>query len=170
MNLKNKKGVTMMILVVTIIIMSILFSVTVSTSVRLLKNSQRKKMKTMLFMVKSRAEILLDDYLFENDGKDLATIMITDIQKTLGGIYITDVSDLRDVGYEFDSEDIPPRNHVIYCAWEEKDLQKQGIDTKNLAKGDRIIVRYDVAGNSVDVASTKGFASGGVSIHSLTDF
>ena len=73
MNIKNNKGVTITVLVLTIIIMLILFGITFSSATDLLRNSQKNKMKTMLYMVQSRAQILLDDFLFENDGGDEAT-------------------------------------------------------------------------------------------------
>ena len=59
MNIKNRKGVTLTVLVITIIVMMILTSITITTGTELLRNSQKNKMKTMLYMVRSRAEILL---------------------------------------------------------------------------------------------------------------
>ena len=170
MDIKNKKGITLAALVITLIVMAVLFSITFSTSVKLLKNSQKKKMKTMLYMVKSRAEILLDEYLFENDGKELSTIPNSEIESALGGKYVLVVQDLQKVGYEMESTAIPDRGYVIYCAWDEAELKRQGIDTKNLAVGDVIIIKYNVLEESVDVASTKGFSNAGVSIHSLKNF
>ena len=101
MNIKNRKGITVAVLVITFLVMAALFSITFTTSMRLLKTSQKKKMKTMLYMVKSRAEILLDEYLFENEGKDLSEVMITDIQVSVPGT--TGV--IRD---------------IVPCAWNEK--------------------------------------------------
>ena len=170
MNIKNRKGITVAVLVITLLVMATLFSITFTTSMRLLKTSQKKKMKTMLYMVKSRAEILLDEYLFENEGKDLSEVMITDIQDALGGIYITNVEELQRVGYEIGSYNVPSREYMIYCAWEEDELKNQGIDTKNLADGDTIIIQYNILEETVDVASRKGFSSAGVSIHALRDF
>lgn len=170
MDIKNKKGITVAVLVITFLVMAALFSITFSTSMRLLKTSQRKKMKTMLYMVKSRAEILLDEYLFENEGKDLSEIMITDIQNSLGGIYILNVEELQRVGYEIGSQEVPSREYIIYCAWEEDELKRQGIDTKNLADGDTIIIQYNLLEETVDVASRKGFSSSGISMHRLREF
>ena len=169
MNIKNKKGVTLTILVITIIVMMILTSITITTGTELLRNSQKNKMKTMLYMVRSRAEILLEEYLFNNDGKELNNISKDDIEKDLAGTYITDVNDLKKVGYDIDLG-IPDKDKKIYCSWDESVLKSQGIDTKNLAQGDTIIVEYDVENNEVDVASSKGYSEGGVSIHFLSDF
>lgn len=167
MNIKNKSGVTITVLVITIIVMMIIFGITYSTSLDLLKNSQRNKMKTMLYMVQSRAEILLDSFMFENDGKTTEEILaLSDatVQNSLGGTRITDVTRLSGVGLS------TMKTGAIYCSWNESVLQGQGIDTKNLAKGDTIVIEYDIANNTVDAASTKGFSKDGVNIHFLKDF
>lgn len=171
MNIKNNIGVTLTILVVTIVVMLILFGVTFSTATDLLKNSQKNKMKTMLYMVQSRAEILLDDYLFDNDGKDLSTISDSDIQKALGGTYMRSLTDIQSVGFGTTFTELPSKDTIIYCSWNESVLKSQGIDTKNLANGDTIVIQYNVATDEVDVASKKGFSDGdGNAIHALSDF
>lgn len=172
MNIKNNKGVTLTILIITIIIMMILFGITFSTGTSLLKNSQKDKMKSMLYMVQSRAEILLDEYLFEHDNGngDLTSVEVEkeNIESELGGKYIENVSEIKSVGYE--SNSIPQKGEMIYCSWDEKTLESQGIDTKNLAQGDTIIVQYNLKDNEVNVASTKGIAIDGKTIHILKDF
>ena len=180
MNIKNRNGVTITVLVITIIIMLILFGITFSTSVELLENSQKNKMKTMLYMVQSRAEILLDDYLFENDNNpdnvdnSSALNAVSDdiIKSKLAGVYLTngDIDKIKRVGYETSSATVPAKSEKIYCSWDEATLKSQGIDTKNLAQGDTIIIQYDIAIEKVDVASTKGYSDNNVAIHSLKDF
>ena len=96
MNIKNNKGVTLTILVLTIVVMLILFGITFSSATELLKNSKKNKMKTMLYMVKSRAEILLDDFLFDNDGKNKDVLKST--SESLKGINSTD-GEISYVGY-----------------------------------------------------------------------
>lgn len=172
MKIKNNKGVTLTVLVITIIVMLILFNITFSTSTDLLKNSQKNKMKTMLYMVQSRAEILLDDYLFDNENEDLSNISDDEIQDVLCGTYLkeNDLKEIKNMGFETGSSSIPNKNEKIYCSWNEDVLKSQGIDTKNLAKGDTIIIQYDIKEQKVDVASTKGFSNEGIGIHKLSDF
>ena len=206
MNLKNKSGVTISVLVVTIIVMLILFGITFSTGSNLLRNTQRNKMKTMLYMVKARAEILIEDYLFEYDNLNLESLAdrknilngIDDNIK-LGGTYLdpqSNINIIEKVGFEAKDDDTGQfykKSEIIYCKWDETELKKQGIDTKNLAQGDTIIVKYEMytpeklkdvdtanlKGYSivadVDVASTKGYrtkdeSGNAIAIHSLTEF
>ena len=187
MNIKNKLGVTLTVLVITIVVMMILFSITFSTATELLKNSQKNKMKTMLYMVQSRAEILLEDYLFEFDDEDsdartakLLAVSDATIEEKLGGSgsrsadqgasYFTDLKKLQAVGFEVGSTEIPTKDKIIYCSWNANVLASQGIDTKNLAQGDTIIVQYNLVDNKVEVASTKGYSNSGNAIHKLSDF
>lgn len=182
MKLKNRFGVTLTILVITIIVMMILFGITFTTSTELLRNSQKNKMKAMLYMVKARAEILLDDYLFDYDNEDpsirlsnLNSVSDIEIKKKLGGegtIYIKNVGlyQIQAVGFETGKNSLPSKNEYIYCLWNENVLKNQGIDTKNLADGDTIVIQFNIAENKVDVASTKGYSQNGVAIHKLSDF
>lgn len=179
MEIKNKLGVTLTVLVITIIVMLILFGITFSTATDLLKNSQRNKMKTMLYMVQARAQILLDDYLFEYDSEDSDTksanlLAVTNVQigEKLGGSYVTtaDIKKAQAVGFEIGSTEVPAKDRVIYCSWDVDVLKSQGIDTKNLAQGDTIIIQYNLVENKVEVASTKGYSNNGVAIHKLSEF
>ena len=168
MSIKNSKnGVTLTILVITIIVMLIIFGITFTTATDLLKNSQRNKMRSMLYLVQSRAENLLDDFIFDNDdgsgGVNKAGITDEKLNE-LGGTKSAD-SEIKAVGYEDTVDD-----NYYYRTWSEATLLGQGIDTKNLADGDTIIVQYDIVNGEVDVASTKGFSENGVGLHSLKDF
>ena len=174
---KNNDGVTLTILVTTIIVMLILFGITFSTGTYVLKNSQKNKMKTMLYMVQARAQILLDDYLFEHDkeneseeNKSLEEIQDSDIGKELGGTYISNISEIKSVGYNVTDTSVPKKSEKIYCSWDETTLKSQGIDTDNLAQGDTIIIEYDLKKNEVNVASKKGIRIDEKDIHILKDF
>ena len=63
--LKEKKGVTLGILVVAIILMFIIFGVTMSAGTDLLRNSDKNRLMTNLYLIRSRATTLLEDYLFD---------------------------------------------------------------------------------------------------------
>ena len=180
MNIKNKLGVTLTLLVITILVMLLLFGITFSTGVDLLKNSQKTKMKTMLYMVKSRAEVLNDDFLFkysteewnaflnDNDNNEI----VKEIQVLLGGECLaktTDIPLIKRLGYE-STNVFPNFSEKIYCLWDKETLEKQGIDTENLAKEDTIVIEYDLVNETIDVASKKGFSDGDISIHKLSDF
>lgn len=68
---KDKKAITLVSLVITIIVMLIIFGVTITSGTVLLDNSKKTKIETSLLMVKARAEILLEQYMFDGDVKSL---------------------------------------------------------------------------------------------------
>ena len=63
--LKGKKGVTLVLLVVAIILMLIIFGVTISAGTDLIKNSEKNRLMTNLYLIRSKAATLLEDYLFD---------------------------------------------------------------------------------------------------------
>ncbi len=68
---KDKKGITLVSLVVTLIVMLIIFSVTLISATVILDNSKLTKIETTLYMAKARAETLLEQYMFDGDIKPL---------------------------------------------------------------------------------------------------
>ena len=162
MKIKNKRGITLVALIVTIIVMIILFGITYTSGTALIRESQKEKMKSMLYLVQGRAQILLDDYLFNHDGEDLKNISDEQVQ-------------IADAGYDekISGGNIPPKDETIYCIWDATVLKSQGIDIKNLADGDRIVIEYDIKNGEVDVASENGYVGDLTThktIHSLKDF
>jgi len=168
--MRKNKGVTLTILVITIIVMLIIFGITMSSADDLLRNSQKNRLKTNLYLIQARAETLLENYLFDMDGKDLKTISTDDIEKYLEGSYITDAQAIKSVGFTAGSTTIPDKDQYIYCRWLTSDLEEQGIDSSNIASGETFIVEYNIQSSSIDVGSTKGFSDGnGNSYHLLSE-
>ena len=62
--LKKDSGVTLSILVITIIVVMILASVTIATSDLLIKDTKEKAMISNMYIVKGKAETFYDNYKF----------------------------------------------------------------------------------------------------------
>ena len=135
--LKNNKGVTLTILVISIIVMIIIFGITLSSADDLLRNSEKNRLKTNMYLIQSKAATLLEDYLF--DGTD-----------NLG---TTNASDTQISGVGWIKDD----NRYIYREWDKTTLENYGIDTENFSSTEKFIIQYDKVDNEVDVASTSGF-------------
>ena len=56
--LKNNKGVTLTILVISIIVMIIIFGITLSSADDLLRNSEKNRLKTNMYLIQSKAATL----------------------------------------------------------------------------------------------------------------
>jgi Tfp pilus assembly protein PilE len=171
--LKSKKGVTLTILVITIIIMLIIFGVTVSTADDLLRNSQKNRLKTNLYLIQAKASSLLEDYLFDTtidfSSYDNYKNDKANIEKYLGGTLVTDISKVKTVGFEKDSTSFS--STYIYCVWSISDVEAQGISTENIAANDTFIIQYNIEKDEVDVGSTNGCTDkNGTVYHILSEF
>lgn len=147
--LNKNGGVTLAILIVAIVVMSIIFGITITSGSDLLTNSAESRLKTNLYLIKARAETLLEDYLF--DGTD-----------NLGEE--AESGQIAEVGFE-------EGENYIYRVWNSSKLEEEGIATDNVASSEVFIIQYDVVNDLVDVASTKGYKdSDGNYIYILSEF
>lgn len=137
--LKEKKGVTLISLVITIVVMIIILGITVFTADDLLRKTDIRKFQTNLYLVEARAKTMLNNYLFDGTDK-------------LG-------NELDDVNIsKFSWEENTSK--YIYREWNIEELRKQGIDTSNVAENEKFIIKYDIINEEVDVASTRGIVDG----------
>jgi hypothetical protein len=160
---KNNKGVTLMILTVTIIAMCIIFGITIITGDTLIKNTQKNRLKNTMYLIQARASDLLEDYLFDFEDP-LDSSIDNDTKKMyLGGEVMKNNSAISDVGFE------EKTTKYIYCKWDEDSLKSQGISTDNIENGDYFIIQYNIKDAEVDVASFMGFIDD-TEYHKLSDF
>lgn len=137
--LRDKKGVTLGTLIIAIILMFIIFGITMNAGTDLLKNSDKNRLMTNLYLIRARADSLLEDYLFDGTN-NLGTEATSD--------------QITAVGF---TENAEGSTRYIYTVWNNSKLEEQGISTENVATTETFIVQYDIEKDSVDVASTKGF-------------
>ena len=151
--LKGKKGVTLVLLVVAIILMLIIFGVTISAGTDLIKNSEKNRLMTNLYLIRSKAATLLEDYLFDKTDESLENLaeQVTSAQ-------ISEVGFIEERSSEY-----------IYCVWNEDKLVEQGINTEDVALTESFIIQYNITRDTVDVASTKGYENAGNTIYVLSE-
>ena len=151
--LRDKKGVTLGLLVVAIILMFIIFGVTMSAGTDLIRNSEKNRLMTNLYLIRSRAATLLEDYLFDGTNESLEKLVE---QATSAQV--------SEVGFNEESS-----CEYIYCVWNESKLAEQGIDTENVASTESFIIQYNITKDTVDVASTKGYETEDSIIYILSE-
>lgn len=137
--LKNNKGITLTILVVTVIVMIIILAITISTGDELLRNTQKNRIKSNMYLIKARAETLLEDYLF--DG--------TDNLGTMAATY----NQVQIMGWTWDYSE----SNYKYRIWDIEKLKEQGIEAKDITDEDEFVVKFDLTTAEVDVGITRGF-------------
>lgn len=77
---KEEKGITIISLVVTLIVMLIIFGVTFVTGTALLEQSKITKIETQLYLIKARAETLVEQYQFDGNFKNLLSFSTLESQ------------------------------------------------------------------------------------------
>ena len=126
--LKNNRGVTLSILVVTIVVIMILASVTVTTSDLLIKDTKSKSIISNMYLVKGKIEAVYDDYAFNTP---------TNAGDILKGTPVSSSS----VSQYYTSPATPPTNY--WYKIEASDLPNLGMDRSMLSGTAFYYVNYE---------------------------
>ncbi len=118
MKLKKENGITMIVLVITVMLMLVLIGVVVNIGTDSIDKANLEDVKTNMISIKTRAKIIADHY------------NIKDIEILVGSL-ITD-EEAQKLGIE-NSEQIRK--------WSSDDLSAQGLST---IEGDKYVVKYDL--------------------------
>ncbi len=157
--LKNQKGVTLTVLVVTIIVLGILANITISTTTDLMHDSKIKTYITNMSMVKAKAETIYEKYEFENDTSDSTNGLGT------GDDNIGEKVDVSELGkYSIESDGTSDN---YWYKWTETTLSNNGFSPEMLkSSGECFYVNY----RSGEIVYSKGFKGTGTkTIYSLTE-
>jgi Tfp pilus assembly protein PilE len=143
MNLKNEKGITLVLLIITIIIMMILVGVTVHFSNDAIDKATLEDIKTDMISIKTRAKIIAEQYNF----KDIDALV---------GSTITDE----------EAQKLDLTNSDKILKWSSSDLASQNLGA---IEGDTYVVSYDLdEPNKCEVYYLKGY-EGEYSLSDLKD-
>jgi len=150
----NSNGITLVALIVTIIVLLIILSITIISADDLIGEVQNNRLKSVMYLVKARAESVWEDYLFD-ETDNLGDKVVTPEQR----------EQIENVGWsEINNDD------VEYRIWSIEKLNEEGIETKNLSENQIFIIKYDKNSNEVDVAINKGILDeNGEKQYSLSD-
>lgn len=114
--LKNQKGITLISLAITIIVLMILATVTISTSMNLIESSRIRNNIVIMSLIRVEVEKIFEDFEFENDVANMKTL---DTSK----LTITGASK-----FDLTSEKIIPMQDNLSS--KEKDLLEKKINLK----------------------------------------
>ena len=135
MNLKNEKGITIIALIITIILMLILVGVTVKVGTKEISKAKLEDIKTEMISIKTRAEIVKDKYDFK------------DIDNLVG----TKLSEATD--YNTEAIVIPDESKENCYIWTQEDLNSQELSSIKVDKDKFYVVYY---GDDIEIFYSKG--------------
>lgn len=122
MNLNREKGITLVALIITIVLMLILAGVGIDFGSDAITKAKLEDIKTDMISIKTKAKIIADQYSIK-EIDNLVGTQITDEEATKLGI----------------------TNNKNIRKWSKEDLTNQGLSTID---GDTYIVNYSADGNN----------------------
>ena len=137
MNLKMEKGITLVALIITIIIMMILIGVTIHFSTNAIDRANLEDIKTDMISIKTRAKIVAEQYNFK------------DIEALVGSEITAEEAE------ELDQTEQWEANSDKILKWSSIDLSSQNLGA---IEGDTYVVSYDLENpNDCEVYYLEGY-------------
>ena len=138
--LKSNKGVTIIALVTTIVILIILTGVSLTAGYSSLEKVRVGRIITNMTLVKAKADNLYEEYQFSNDETILGekskisnlNVTLSDVEKTL----------IQNAALENKNISSDLSNWDWYL-WNKEKLQEQGLDSKILKNNEVFYVNYE---------------------------
>lgn len=153
MILKNNKGVTILILVVTIVLMLILAGVSLNTEFSVLDDMRMGSLVSNLNLVQAKAEVIYENYTFYNNDTDCLVgagpYQINDALQLNGVQLAQEELDMMAQKAEVSKEEVRTWD---WYQWSRADLEAQDLDADMLAEDEFFYIHYE----SAEVIGSKG--------------
>lgn len=177
--MKKNKGITMVALVITIVLLLILAGISIGTGGNIIKRTELENLKTGMLLIEVKGKEYVENANF-NLGTGFEKLKdetekskrIDAAKSKLKGKEITDASQLPET-FEITTDQFNnEKNEKLeyYYELSDYDLEDMGManeETKNI-KGD-IIIKYGIKDNTVEVYNTQGFTKDDKTYYKLSD-
>lgn len=148
----NNKGITMVTLVITIVIMLILAGVTITGAYSLIKKAQLENLKTNMLLIQAKTKTALEEYNFSKDESKLIGSQIQEID--------TDkIAKLQKAGENYSND--------WYCLNQEE-LNNMNLSDVKLPENEYFFVKYNKEDLTVEILYTQGFEENNKIKYTLT--
>lgn len=155
--MKETKGITMIALTITIVVMIILAGITVQYGMGLLQNVKLQDLRTNMLLIQAKAKEYVEEVNFQ-------LVNVTDeAEKTriknenLKGISLADSSIDSNVLNAANATGKIEGKKSDYYYLNSEILKEMGLEDMNSEEYGYFIVKYDIENISVDVINTKGY-------------
>ena len=155
--MKEKKGITMIALTITIVVMIILAGITVQYGMDLLQNVKLQDLRTNMLLIQAKAKEYVEEVNFQ-------LVNVTDETKkdqikseNLKGISLTDSTIDSNVVSAAEVTGKIEGEKADYYYLTPENLNEMGLEEMNPEEYGYFIVKYDIENISVDVINTKGY-------------
>lgn len=157
----NNKGISLIALVITIVVLLILASITFEYGKESIDNAKLESLKTNMLLIKAKTKEYVEQANFKagtsNEYKNDEGQLKTEIAQELVGT--------------------PETNSYSYISLEEgqylynitDNLSEIGLKDVSISGSEKYLVRYDIKNANVEVYNTKGFKVDGTTVYDLTN-
>ena len=173
--MKENKGITMVTLVITIILLLILAGISIGTGNKVIKSSELENVKTNMLLIKAKGKEYVENANFKlgtnfEEATDKETRIAT-AKGELKGEEITE-SSIFDENMNITKDTITNdnANYIYYYKLDKNNLTDMGIsNVESNEKSGWYIIKYDIKNVAVEVYNTAGFENEGTIYYSLSD-
>ncbi len=131
---KNNKGITLISLVLTILLLGILATVSINTGFSITKDIRVGRIISNMVLVKAKVEVIDEQYEFSENEEDLAG------EKMGAGLNFVSEQEKQIIEKNAESEDF---DSWIWYRWDSETLKLQGLEKNILAKGEYYYINYE---------------------------
>ena len=171
--MKNNKGITMIALIITIILLIILAGVGIGTGNDIIKKSEIENLKTNMLLIKVKGKQYVENSNFKlgtNPTEEEKANRIEEAKKELIGEQITESNISNDISKYENIINKEQEEFVYYYKLSTENLVDIGlINVKSDEKNGLYIVKYDIKNAIVEVYNTKGVEDEDKQYHSLNE-
>lgn len=170
--MEKNKGITMIVLVITIALLLILAGISIEGGSSIIKRANLENLKTDMLLIKVKGK----EYV-ENANFNLGTSFdkLTDenekskriemAKSKLKGTEIQNSSDLSKFGITSEQFEQEKNNLSLYYALSTSDLEEIGMT--DVSSEGQYIIKYNVKDMTIEIYNTQGFENDGKTYYSL---
>lgn len=164
MNLKDNKGVTLVSLVITIIVLLIISSIAIYSGGDTIKNAKLESLKTNMLLIQAKAKEYCEEASFKLGTEESPSEeKINNAKSSLKGTEQGEESIPKYITKDYEKKE------YIYKL-ETSNLRDMGINgVESDYKNGYYFVKYNLTDVTAEIYNTKGFTKDGTTYYSLTD-
>lgn len=179
--MKKNRGITMVALVITIVVLLIIAGISIGAGNNAIKNSKLENLKTNMLLIEVKAKEQIENAKFklganiENVTEEEKKTRVKNAKGELEGeLEVEEVVDgsIFNSNAKITTKKIHEDNnkYIYYYKLSTQNLIDMGLkDVKSDEKNGYYIVKYDLINSTIEIYNTVGFDDEGNVVYSLTD-
>lgn len=175
--MKKNEGITMIVLVITIVLLLILSGISINTGNNIIKKANLENLKTNMLLIEVKGK----EYV-ENGNFNLGTSFdkltdenekskrIESAKSKLKGTEIENANELNtNFGITQEQFQQDQADLTFYYKLTQQDLEELGMTNENSNNKGEYIIKYDLKNMELEIYNTIGFKSGDKTYYSLSE-